>query len=107
MFHCSTLFPQGVPTPVSESDANSLVGIAEEITVPDVESALEKLVEIKASLTQLPGASTLVSKDLLDLGTSSVELMESLKSAAPVSLDLVTHAFLLNEASFTKFIFEG
>ena len=42
---------------------------------------------MKESLTEVPGASTLISKDLSDMGTSSVELMESLKGGAPVSLD--------------------
>ena len=47
---------------------------------------------MRGYLAQFPifVAPILVSRDLADMGTSSVALMESLKSGVPVSLDLVT-----------------
>jgi hypothetical protein len=47
---------------------------------------------MKDSLTEIPGALILISTDLSDLRTSSVELMEGLKSGAPVSLYFATYS---------------
>lgn len=81
---------QAVPTPVAESDADTILSDVEAFQ-PTIIDALKEIVIKKPIFDGLPlgGVSALVKQDLATLNTSTSAFEAALIAAAPVCISLI------------------
>jgi hypothetical protein len=81
----STDTNQGVPTPVSEADAQSILDAISGI-MPTIEDTLNALVAKKSDFEAIPlGGISIARSDLNNLATSTSNLEDALIASTPVS----------------------